>query len=151
GAARQVPLALAVHPEHAAVFPPPPRGCGGTDKRGPALGQQARAVPHAVSQVQEPKPRPVARRPVVVSAEQEIAPWIGLEYLAPNADAIEERALRIGEVLLTALLDRLPYEKPERHRIGIAITPHGVWRKLHRRCDRVRERVDGAGVDEEVI
>src|SRR6185295_19783616 len=92
GAARQVPLALAVHPEQATVFPPPPRRRGCADKRGPALGQQTRAVPYAVSQVQQPEARPVARRPVVVSAEQEVAPRIGLEDLTPDADAIEERA-----------------------------------------------------------
>src|SRR5262249_55310194 len=58
--ARQVPLAFAVDPEQAAVLAPPPRRRGRADEGRPAFRQQTLAVPHAVPEIQQSQPRPVA-------------------------------------------------------------------------------------------
>ena len=99
--------AVAVHPEEAAVHRRLPRRRGRAHERRPALGQQTLPLPHAVLQVEQADPRPVARGAVVVPGHQEVAVRIGLQHLTPDADAIEQRALRIRQVLLAALRDRL--------------------------------------------
>ena len=63
-------------------------------------GRDPRALPHAVLQVEQPDARPVARGAVVVAGQQEVAVRIGFEHLAADADPIEERALRPGQVFL---------------------------------------------------
>jgi len=101
------PRTPSVHPYHRPVAGVLPRRRRRGDELRPPLGEESRALPHTVVQIEDPEPRPVACRAVVVAVQQEVAVRVGLEHLTADADPVEQRPLREGQVLLTARPHRI--------------------------------------------
>src|SRR2546422_68505 len=141
--------AVAVYPEEAAVngtlvgFPGRRHLAHELDV---PLGQYPLAVPHAVLQIEVAETRPVACRHEIVSLSQKVAERVRLNDHRPDANLVEQRALREREVFLAALLDRQTNEVIDQHRIAIVVAPYRSRRPLQRPRGCVLERIDGARV-----
>ena len=98
-------------------------------------------------QVEEAEARPVPRAPVVVAGDDEVAPRVRLEDVVPRPDPVEQDALRVGEPVLSARLDGLPYDARRRERVRVPVAEDRARQRVHRLVDRVFEHVDPLEVD----
>src|SRR5467141_1876282 len=126
-------LAVAIDPEEAAInwalvsFPGRRQR---TDKFDVPVGQNPLTVPDSILKIEIPQPGPVPRRRELVPLRQKISKRVRFQHHRPDADLVEESALREGQILLPPLLDAKSNEIVDQYRVGVAITAHRVGRPL---------------------
>src|SRR5713226_2837184 len=126
-------LAVAIDPEEAAInralvsFPGRRQR---TDKFDVPVGQNPLTVPDSILKIEIAKAGPVPRRRELVPLRQEISKRVRFQYHRPDADLVEESALREGQIILPPFLDAKSNEVVNQHRVGVVITAHRVGRPL---------------------
>ena len=94
----------------------------------PAFGEDPVALEDAVPEVEQPEAHPVGGAAVLVAAQDEVAPRVGLQHEVAGADPVEEHPLRMGEVFLVVVLDGLPDDPAEGQRVRVPVAELGARR-----------------------
>src|SRR6266511_1788501 len=82
-----------------------------------ALGQNSVTIPHTILKIEVAESSPIAPRCKFVPLGEKVSKRVGFDHHRPNADPVEERALRERQILLPPLFDGEANEVVDQNRI----------------------------------
>ena len=97
------------------------------------------------------EPSPVARRHVVESGQNEIAPGVRFQDGVLDSDLVEQVSPRKRVIILSARFDGLAHDPAECKWIRVQILPTLTGFSLHWEADRMLEDVDTVEVDPKMM
>lgn len=141
----------AVQPEETAIDGLLPSRCGRGHKANELGGQQALAEPDALPQVEQAETRPATGRAVNEPRQNEVPLYVRLQNHPANPNAIQQRALGPGQIVVASRLHGATHDRSEHKGVGIAVATHLARRVLRGRADRKPVDVAHARVDANVV